>query len=336
MTATVVPFQSSPKATYIPEGVPAPDVETCTVEATEGFEALRDRGRELVATGSYREAAAVYRQAAQAATAAGEADLADEALCGWGAAETELGNGAEVMPELRRVLLGTTVDHNSCLAAYTLARAHELEGQIKKALFYAQLFRDRADYVEREGLTGLAQNLLGNFLAAEGREAEAAECYRAALRQYKEAPAIWTAIAEGNLGYCLLSRATADKQLRGARMREGLRLLFRSIRTFRHGGAVQYTMLPHQDLCFAYLELKRPRLARRHGLRALELAEKYQDSAVVKNCLYLLGQVAMHQHDTEAASGLFSKLERRFYPEHTGLSTVLMSLDLRQVVNLRA
>ncbi|MCY3969788.1 MAG: hypothetical protein OXG74_07630 [Acidobacteria bacterium] len=336
MTATVVPFQSSPEATYIPEGVPAPGVEPCAVEVTEDFETLRDRGRELVAKGSYREAAVVYRQAAQAATAAGEADLADEALCGWGAAETELGNGAEVMPELRRILLGTTVDNNSCLAAYTLARAHELEGQIKKALFYARLFRDRADYVEREGLAGMAQNLLGNLLAAEGREAEAAECYRTALRYTREAPPMWTAIAEGNLGYCLLSRATAAKQLRSATMREALRLLYRSMRTFRHGGAIQYTMLPHQDLCFAYLELKRPRLARQHGIRALELAEKYQDLAVVKNCLYLLGQVAMQEHDNEAARGFFCKLERRFYPEHTGLSTVLMSLDLRQVVNLRA
>ena len=213
------------------------------------FETLRDRGRELVAKGSYREAAAAYRQAVEVATAAGEADLADEALCGWGAAETELGNGVEVMPELRRILLGSAVDHNRCLAAYTLAHAHELEGHLKKALFYARLFRDRAEYVEREGLTGLAQNLLGNLLAAEGREGEAADCYRRALRHYEEAPPIWTAIAEGNLGYCLLSRATAVKHLRGARMREGLRLLYRTIRTFRHGGAIQYTMLPHQDLC---------------------------------------------------------------------------------------
>ncbi len=336
MTATVVPFHSSPEPAFIPERVPAPEAEPCAVEVSEDFETLRDRGRDLVAKGSYREAAAVYRQAAQVATDAGEADLADEALCGWGAAETELGNGVEVMPELRRILLGSAVDHNCCLAAYTLARTHELEGEIKKALFYARLFRDRAEYVDREGLTGLAQNLLGNLLAAEGREAEAADCYRSALHRYEEAPPIWTAIAEGNLGYCLLSRATAVERLRGPRMREGLRLLYRSIRTFRHGGATQYTMLPHQDLCFAHLELKRPASARRHGMRALALAEEYRDFAVVKNCLYLLGQVAMLQRDAEAATTYFTELEQRFYPEQSGLATVLMSLDLRQVVNLRA
>lgn len=336
MTATVVPFHSSPEPTFLLERVPAPQVEPCAIEVTEDFETLRDRGRELVATGSYREAAVVYRHAAQAATAAGEADLADEAFCGWGAAETELGNGVNVMPELRRILLGSAVDHNCCLAAYTLARAHELDGQIKKALFYARLFRDRAEYVEREGMTGLAHSLLGNLLVAEGRDADAANCYRTALQHYTEAPPIWTAIAETNLGYCLLARATAAKRLRSATMREGLRLLYRSIRTFRRGGAIQYTMLPHQDLCFAHLELKRPVSARRHGIRALELAEGCRDLAVVKNCLYLLGQVAMLQRDAEAANAYFSELEQRFYPEQTGLATVLMSLDLRQVVNLRA
>ena len=336
MTATVVPFRSSPELAFIPERVPAPEAESCAVEVTEDFETLRDRGRDLVAKGSYRDAATVYRQAAQVATDAGEADLADEALCGWGAAEAELGNGVEVMPELRRILLGSAVDHNCCLAAYTLARTHELEGEIKKALFYARLFRDRAEYVDREGLTGLAQNLLGNLLVAEGQEREAADCYRTALRNTEDAPPTWLATAETNLGYCLLVTETGRIGLRRTKMREGLRLVYRSIRTFRREGATQHTMLPHLDLCFAHLQLNRTTLARRHGIRALDLAEKCRDFGVVKNCLYLLGQVAMQQGDAEAASEYLSELERRFYPEQTGLATVLMSLDLRQVVNLRA
>ena len=310
--------------------------ESNPFDVTGDFETLRERGRDLVARGSYREAAAVYLRAAEVATEAGDADLADEALCGWGAAETELGNAAEVMPELRRILLGSTVDQNCCLAAYTLARAHELEGQIRKALFYARLFRDRAEYVERPGLTGLAQNLLGNLLVAEGREAEAANCYRLALRTSDDAAPIWIASAEGNLGYCLISRATARKAVRSARMREGLRLLYRSIRSFRRSGAVQHTMLPHQDLCYAHLELKRPAQARRHGQRALRLAERYQDSAVIKSCLYLLGQVALLEGDTETARDVFGELGERFYSGQPDLADLLLGLDLRQVVNLRA
>lgn len=336
MTATVVPFRSAPEPTFVPERSTAPKPEVCVVETAENFETLRDRARDFVAKGSYREAATVYQRAADVATATGETDLADEALCGWGAAETELGNGAEVMPELRRILLGSPVDHNCCLAAYTLARAHELEGHIKKALFYARLFCDRSQYVERTGLRGLAQNLLGNLLAAEGRETEAANHYRAALNLSQDAPPIWRAIAEGNLGYCFLSRAATSNGFYRVRMREGLRLLYRSIRTFRQGGSTQYTMLPHQDLCFAHLELKRPASARRHGQRALALAEKHQDLAVVKNCLYLLGQVAMLEGDTEGARRFFAELAQRFYPLQAGLTDVLMALDLRHVVNLRA
>ncbi len=336
MTATVVPFRPSPEPAFVPEHVPVPEPEACAVDTTEDFETLRDRARALVAKGSYQEAGAAYLQAADVATTAGEADLADEALCGWGAAETELGNGAEVMPELRQILLGSPVDHNCCLAAYTLARAHELEGQIKKALFYARLFRDRAEYVERSGLRGLAQNLLGNLLVAEGRETDAAMCYRAALRLSEDASPTWKASAEGNLGYCLVVQAAGTRVPRRARFREGLKLMYRSLRTFRRERAEWDIALSHLDLCYAHLELRRTACAKRHAATALELAKRVGDSDMVKNCLYLLGQAAVLESDTEAAREFFGDLERRFYPERAGLADVLISVDLRQVVNLRA
>jgi tetratricopeptide (TPR) repeat protein len=336
MTATIVPFHSSPEPALIPERVAAPEAEPRAVEGAEDFETLRDRGRELVAAGSYREAAAVYRQAAKVATDSGEADLTDEALCGWGAAETELGKGGEVMSVLRRILLGSSVDHNCWLASYTLARAHELEGQVKKALFYARLSHHHSEHASRPGLTGLSHNLLGNLLVAEGREADAATEYRTALRHAEDSPPAWIAGAETNLGYCLLVGAIRSRGLRRGRMREGLRLIYRSIRMFRREGAVQYSMLPHLDLCFAHLELDRPATARRHGLRALTLAKQYDDPAAIKNSLYLLGHVALQEGDSKTARQYFRELGHRFYPDQAGLTDVLMSLDLRQVVNLRA
>lgn len=332
MTATVVPFHSAP----ILERVPAPEAEPRAVELTEDFETLRDRGRELGNQGSYREAAAVYRRAAQVAAAAGESDRADEALCGWATAETELGNGAKVMPELRQILLGSAVEYNCWLASYTLARAHELEGQIKKALFYARLSYHHSAHAHRPGLTGLSHNLLGNLLVAEGHEEDAAGEYRTALRQAEDSRPIWVAGAEGNLGYCLLVRAIRSPGFRRSRMREGLRLIYRSIRTFRREGVLQYCMLPHLDLCLAHLELQRPATARRHGQRALTLAKQYEDPTTTKNSLYLLGHVALLDGDTETALQYFNELGHRFYPDHAGLTDVLMSLDLRQVVNLRA
>ena len=336
MTATVVPFRPSPEPAFVPESVSAPEPEVDVVDVTEDFQTLRDRARDLVAKGSYQEAAVVYRRAVEVATAEGETDLADEALCGWGAAETELGNGAEVMPELRRILLGSTVEHNCWLASYTLARGHELEGQIKKALFYARLSHHHSAHVQRPGLRGISHNLLGNLLVADGREADAAAEYRTALGQAESAPPTWIAGAETNLGYCLLVGAIRSKSLRRSRMREGLRLIYRSIRTFRREGAVQYSMLPHLDLCFAHLELRRPAAAKRHGQRALALAKQYDDLGTIKNSLYLLGHVALLEDETETARQHFVELERRFFPDQSGLTDVLMSLDLRQVVNLRA
>lgn len=335
MTATVVPFHSLPEPAFVPDRVSVYEPETC-VEGAENFEALRDRARHLVARGSYRAAATVYQRAVEVATAAGENGLADEALCGWAAAETELGNGGEVMPELRRILLASPVDHNYCLAAYTLARAHELKDQIKKALFYARLFRDRSEYVERAGLKGLAQNLMGNLLVAEGREAEAEVHYRAALRLSANASPTWIASAEGNLGYCLVVQAAGGSHApRRARFREGLTLLYRSLRVFKRERAERDIALSHVDLCFAHLELGRIACAKRHGTAALKLAKHLDDPEMVKNSLYLLGQAALLEGDTEAARGSFGDLERRFYPERTSLTDVLMSVDLRQVVNLR-
>lgn len=338
MTATVVPFHSSPEPAFVPERVPAPEPETCVVDAvetTEDFETLRDRARDLGNEGLYEEAAALYLQAAQAATIAGNSEGADEALCGWGTAETELGNGPKVMPELRRVLLSSAVDYNCWLASYTLARAHELEGQVKKALFYARLSLHHSAYVSRPGLTASSHNLLGNLLLSEGCETGAAAQYRKALRESRDAPPTWVASVEGNLGYCAMANMSSHG-LRRSRVRESLRLLYRSLRTFRRAGAGLDLAISHLDLCFAHLELKRPRSAKRHGQRALKLAERHADLDTIKNCLYLLGQAEMLKGDTEAAHGLFSDLERRFYPERSGLADVLMSVDLRQVVNLRA
>ena len=338
MTATVLPFHSSPKPAFIPESVPAPEPEACAADAVDGvenFETLRDRARELGNSGSYREAAVLFRRAAEIAAESGDTDRADSALCDWGAAETELGNGTEVMPELRRILLGSSNDDNCWLASYTLARAHELEGQTKKALFYARLSHHHSAHVQRQGLTGLSHNLLGNLLVAEGREAEAVAEYRIALRKSENSPPTWVAGAETNLGYCLLVGAGRARGLGKARMREGLRLIYRSIRTFRREGAVQYSMLPHLDLCFAHLELRRPASASRHGMRALDLAKRYGDSATTKNSLYLLGHVALLEGDTETARERFAELGQRFYPDQAGLADVLMSVDLRQVVNLR-
>ena len=129
---------------------------------------------------------------------------------------------------------------------------------------------------------------------------------------------------------------TSGQRLRRARVREGLRLLYRSLRTFRRAKADLDAAISHLDLCFAHLELERSREAKRHGERALELAEGHGDSDTVKNSLYLLGQTAILEGEPKRAQQYFSELERRFYPDRAGLANVLMSLDLRQVVNLRA
>jgi len=333
--AILLPFHLPPAPVLLPE-LPSVPEERRTGDITGDFETLRARGRYLIARGWYREASTVYSQAARVAIASGEPDLTDEARCGWGAAETELGNGGEVMPELRRVLLSSAVDHNRYLAAYTLARAHELAGQVRKALFYGQLSLHHSSGLERPELAAGSHNVLGNLVAAEGREADAATEYRRALRLAEGAPSPWIAKIEGNLGYCLVASAGRSRSRGRAQLREGLRLLYASLRTFRRANAVPDLALAHLDLCFAHLELKRPSSARRHGEEGLALAERLSHAGMAKKCLYLLGQTAVLEGDTDSATRYFAELEHRFYPDRAGLSDILLTLDLRQVLNLRA
>ncbi len=334
MTATVLPFRPSPVPAFVQADVPVSEARPRSVEVSEDFEALRTRGRELVDQGLYAEASVLYRRAADRAEEAGDTGATEEFLCGWGAAETELGNGEAVVRELTKVL-DSRIALNRWLAAYTVARARELQGETRKALFHARVCRGVATELERPGLTSVSCNLLGNLHVAEGSESEAAACYRTALRDF-DAPLLWRAAAETNLGYCLLADAVRGGRRRRARMRDALTLIYRSVRTFRKAGALQYTVMPHIDLCFAHLELNRPACARRHGQRALELAERYGNATAIRNSLYLLGRTALLESDAETARRSLGELAQRFYPGQAGLVDILMALDLREVVNLRA
>jgi tetratricopeptide (TPR) repeat protein len=93
--------------------------------------------------------------------------------------------------------------------------------------------------------------------------------------------------------------------------------------------------LNHLDLAYAYLEIRRPRPAIRHAARALDLARHFKDEANVKNSLYLLGE-AWHLHGDDAeARRHFEQLADR-YDNLPFIADFLLSVDVRQMINLRA
>ena len=95
-------------------------------------------------------------------------------------------------------------------------------------------------------------------------------------------------------------------------------------------------MMVRLDLCFALMELGRLRAAERHVRLAHRLVEEIGEVGEAKNCLYLLGQVAVLQERMEDARGWFEQLQRRFYPSQPRLADFLIGVDVRKMINLRA
>ena len=90
------------------------------------------------------------------------------------------------------------------------------------------------------------------------------------------------------------------------------------------------------DLAFALLETSHAGLAGRHAARALELAERPEDSSAKKNALYLLGAAAVASGDRLGARRHFERLQQGFYPEADYLPELLLQIDVRDLVNLKA
>lgn len=304
----------------------------------EEFHALRARWTALVAEGDFAGALELVEAAAAWAKTHGDATLLDRVLCNRAAIALELGRGEDLVPGLRTLLMRSDDRENAFLAAYTIARYYELAKESKKGLFYAQLARDRTADLDLPR-RGSSLNLIANFLVSECRYEEALATYaeaegclaRAALAPLagggEAADRLRAAVIGYNVGYCRV--VTGD-------VREGLAKLYRSLRTLTALGASRHVLLASLDLSFALLEAKKPLLARRHADRALALAERFEDPVSRKNALYLSGAAASAAGDELAARRRFAELQGAFFPEADYLPDLLLRVDVRQLVNLKA
>ncbi len=291
------------------------------------FDELRDRGAQAVEAGQLEEAESLFQQAFTWARAHGNQRQLDLAVCNLAAAATELGHGAAELPRLREILL-RNADPVSCrVAAYNIARYYELTKSFKKALFYGRIARDRSESVGRRDWLASSHNLIGNTLLAESFVEEACGEYEQALSLMPGEPSAARARILDNLGYCRI--------LQG-RHAEGYPLLYESLRLLRHFHAERYEISTRLDLCFAHLETSRYEHARRQGNKALRLAEAMNETDSIKNALYLLGEVESLCGHVDAARVYFARLQRDFYPDASYLPGFLLTVDVRQLVNLHA
>ena len=307
---------------------PEPEGET-TLASVSGlsYDELKERGFRAAERGELSKALDYYEESLELARATGDQRLIDLAICNSSTVLITLGRQRETTAGLRQILMSGRCAKNSFLAAMNLSRAQVQDKAPKKALFYAQVARDRARAIGRSEWLVWSYNQLANCLVDESRFKEAVREYERALDLHGEDRSALRALLLLNLGYCFMMLG---------RMKDGMPLTFRALRWLRYLGARVYEVWPHLDLCYAYIELGRYDRAREHGLRALELAEETGEAARLKNALYLLGETERAAANPERAYEYFSRLQREFFPESPQLAELMVFVDARQIVNLRA
>jgi tetratricopeptide (TPR) repeat protein len=262
-----------------------------------------------------------------AAQQLGDEELEERVVCAQAANAFARGDADEYVPRMCAVVLRNRSNTNAFLAANNVARSCELRRDNKKGLFYARIARDRALALGRADWIAAACNQIGNLLLADSYFEEAAASYGEALALLPDDDGERQLTYLANLGYC---------ELVLGRHHQGLRFLYRCLRAARRHSWPRLQMVAHIDLCYGLLELGRHEGADRHGRRGLQLAEAIGERDWVKNALYLLGEVAVLAGADSRAYAWFHELQRRYYPAQSHLPDLLLSIDIRKLINLRA
>jgi tetratricopeptide (TPR) repeat protein len=296
----------------------------------ERFEALLEEGRVLLDAERFEDALRCYEEAEVAAGRLGRCSAEERAFVSRCAVliATERGLAAEPFRRLREILMAGDDAVNCRLAAYNIARAYEFAKEHRKGLFYARIALDRSRLLESIDWLASSHNQIGNFLLAESRFEQACEEYQEALSLLPAGQvSVRRAAIFDNLGYTYVVLG---------RVPQGLALLYRSLRELRSMGQRRETILPHLSLCFALLEIGRSRHALKHAAVALALAEEAGEKDSIKHALFLLGEAAQQAGDPAQALSVFERLQERYFPGASYLPEVLLTVDVRNLINLKA
>ncbi len=302
------------------------------LELDSCFDELIERGRAEVQSGALDTALETFERAEQLAREQSQTTAADRAWLNRCtvliAMQSPQGQTETLLRRMRSILTLSEDQSNRWLAAYNIAQAYELTDDHRKGLFYARVALDRARILDSTERLASSYNQLGLLLLATSRFEEAGEAFEQALGLLPPGGAsVRRAAIEDNLGYVQVVQGALD---------EGFRLLYSSLRALRSLGNRREQVFPHLRLCFAHLEADRHRDALRHGLHALALAEEFDETVSIQYALFLLGEAAQRGGDLDTARAHFQQLQERYYPGQDNLSGVLMTLDVCNLINLRA
>jgi tetratricopeptide (TPR) repeat protein len=293
---------------------------------------LLDEAQEHFARGDLDGALQRFDAAEALARESGAGDLADRALCNASFVRIEMGEAEREIPRLRRLFMSTRHGRNRCTAAYNIAAGYINLGALDKAYEWAARSSELAESVDDPAVQAGSSNQAASLALRMSHYDEAEEGFRRTLRALENRPEAYQrashAAVLGNLGYVMMC---TDRLAQGIDMCEQARASL----TAAEADHLVYENL--QDLCYGYLLDDRLEQAQSCGEAALELAERYEDPQVMKNCLFLLAEIAVRRGDTFRARRFLRELTH-FYPEiemDEEIIEVFLSTDLTNVVNLR-
>jgi len=290
-------------------------------------ESLQRQAREQIGRGQYVEALATYEEWLGWAERHGGRQGRDLATCCRASVLQAMGRGEEIVMPMRQILMASPDPVNKHVAAYNVSLYYQDILDHEKGLFYARLALDHARRSEKPELMARSLNRLGNTLTAKSKFEDARDLYLEALEVLHKEDSLDRAFYLDNLGYC--------HTVLGA-TKSGFTAIFAGLRMLRRMRLPAGEPQMHLDLCYAYLEIDRLERAQYHGRIALQGAEELDNARMIKNCLYLLGDVAKLSGESRSAYAYFSRLQDEFYPDNGMIPHLLMTNDFRQMVNLRA
>jgi tetratricopeptide (TPR) repeat protein len=297
----------------------------------ERYDVLLGLGAQAVGGDEFELAAEIFAEAESVAREMGEVDLADRAFCNRCSVLVELDRGADQIPKLKEILLGSGDARNRFLAAYCTGVAYFITDDLERADSYAQRATELARALGDLSLESRSLNLVGTLAARDSRFDEAEESFRLCLEAHRGTDGyqrVMAAQVEDNLGYVMMCTDRID---------DGLRRCENARAAMEELGVEHYLYEVLQDLCYGYVLADDLGCAFECGTKALELAIEHDDQQIAKNCLFLLSEIAVRRGDTFAARRYLHDLTA-YYPE-AGVSEdiidVFLATDLTTVVNLR-
>jgi tetratricopeptide (TPR) repeat protein len=298
----------------------------------ERYDQLVAQGRDAAGRGDLEAAESSFAAAEKLAREHGDDARADRAEVSRRFVSIERGEADAQIAPLRMLFMRNADTEVRSSAAYAIAVAHDDAGDLAGASDWAARSSELADQTDDEAAVMRSLNLHG-VLALRTATFDVAEtAFQRVLTTLDlgghDLDRANAAQARDNLGYVHLCTG---------RLADGLRLCETARETLEELGATQFLHETLQDLCYGYILDDQLERATECGERALELALAQSDQLIVKNCLFLLSEIAVRRGDTFRARRYLRELTA-YYPE-VGVSEeiidVFLQTDLTTVVNLR-